>query len=148
VGEGQIKKPTPSSDVRDVGDPNLVRLIDSELSLQNVRSQQRGLASNVAWLLIAADRFDFALLHDPCDPVTAAALTTVTQVQKDPRATVSTTAGLMELFDQRQQPGILNGSIRMRLLQPSVVTATMDPQHATHHDNTILVMVGANECVL
>jgi len=145
---GQIEEPAPGPDVRDVRDPDLIRMIDRELALQNVRGQQGGLALHVTRLLVATDRLDPALTHDPRNAVPAAGLAVFPQILEDPRATIGTTAGLVELFDQWQKAGVLNGPVGLGLLQPRVVTAAMNPKNAAHHRDPVLVTMRADERVL
>ena len=113
--------------IRDVGDPDSIRLINGKLPLEVVRRHQRGLASLHAGALVAPHRFDLVGPHDPRHPMDAAGLPGFSQVQEHTRASIDAPAGDIRGLNELQQPKVLDGPFRQWGLEPSVVTRPRDP---------------------
>ena len=72
--DGQIQPALPRPDVGDVGHPGLVGRRGGELSLQEIRDQDRRLTDRSAPRAIAVQRAKTGFAHEPRDAMLAAGL--------------------------------------------------------------------------
>jgi hypothetical protein len=79
---GQVEPALPRADVGDVGHPHLIRLLDRELSLQLVRSDDRRTPGDRPRRLVAPHSTDFLGAHDARDTMTPTLLAGLSQVEE------------------------------------------------------------------
>jgi hypothetical protein len=81
---------------------------------------------------IAVKRAQIVLPHQPSDAMLAAGLACLTQVQEDPRRAVDPLPRSEGRANQPQQPRILLGAVRERVLAPLGVAARRHLEDAAH----------------
>jgi len=86
----QIEPALIGPDIREISHPHTIRMIDRELPLKMVRSQNRGGSVYIPVPFIAPDGFDPVRSHDPLDAMLAAALARLAKIEKDPRTAIHT----------------------------------------------------------
>ena len=112
--ERQVARALPAAQVREVGDPQLVRAESLELAVDQIRRLVRlGIGVGSAPRLPTALRAPDALLaHQARHPVTPDVLPLAPQLPPDPLLPVALVVGLVHLADQRDQPLVLDRALR------------------------------------
>ena len=82
------------------------------------------------------------------NPILATGFASFSKVQEHPWRTVYTRAALIRCQDLRQQPLVINGSVRQGLMQPLIKPATSHLEHATHGLRIEFVSMIVDEPVL
>src|SRR5947199_6912437 len=77
----------------------------------------------------------------------AAGLSRFTQIEEDPRGAIDAMTRDEGRADQAQQPGVLLGVVRDRLLEPVIVTAHGHLEDATHLLHAVPISIGFDEFV-
>lgn len=90
--DGQVQPALPSPNVGDVGHPRGVWPRGGELSLQEIRDKDRGLANGPAPHAITVQGTQIGVAHQPRNAVLAASLASLTQVEEDARGTIDAVA--------------------------------------------------------
>ena len=145
--DGQVEPALPRPNVGDIGHPGLVWPRHGELSLQEIRDQDRRLADRPAPRAIAMQRAQIGLAHQPRDAMLAAGLSGFTQIEEDARSAVDAVTRDERRANQAKQPGILLRAVRDRLLQPFVVAARGHAEDATHRLHAVPVSMRLDEFV-
>src|SRR5690606_1550081 len=144
----QVQPALVGADVGDVGDPDLVRRVRSEVAVQHI-VDHADRATPMAGLAPVADlRAQPFGLHQPLYAVAAAGLARFAQVQRDLAVAVHASAGQPGVLDQPKQPLILTLTQAGRLPNPGVVAAPVHAEHPAHRDQSELADMRAHERVL
>src|SRR5690606_32887907 len=144
----QVQPALVGADVGDVGDPDLVRRVRSEVAVQHI-VDHADRATPMAGLAPVADlRAQPFGLHQPLYAVAAAGLARFAQVQRDLAVAVHASTGQPGVLDQAQQPLILALAQAGRLPNPGVVAAPVHAEHPAHRDQSELADMRAHERVL
>ena len=143
----EIEPALPCPDVRDVGDPSRVWPRHGELPLEDIGDQGRRLANVLAPGAIAVQGAQVVLAHQPLDAMLAAGFSRFAQIEKDARRALDPVARSKRRPDQPQQPHVLLGAIRQRLLEPGVVAARRHVEYAAHRLDAELPLVPLDERV-
>lgn len=101
-----------------------------ESALEHVGNQDGGLADRPPPRVIAVERSQSVLTHQPR---LATCLAGLTQIEEHTFRPVDALTGHERRAHQAQQAGVLLRAIRQRLLQPFVVAAGRDLEHAAQH---------------
>lgn len=125
------EKSGPRRHVGDISDPELVRLVRSEVPLDKIRSSALGLRSlrrdNKA---PAAHTSQSCHSHEPRHTLPANALASISQIAENTRCAVRLARSLVARNDLGYEKSIVCRSLRYRPFQPRVVSAARDAEHA------------------
>jgi len=86
--DSKVKPAFPCTDVGNIGNPSLIRLADSEVALQNVWNELRGLRSCMVSRSIPAHRSNLVDAHKPHHTMLAARLPSLAEIEEYSRCTV------------------------------------------------------------
>lgn len=96
---------------------------------------------------IPAYRSNVVDAHKARYAMLAARLASLAQIKEHARCTVDAMARNERRSDQPEKPRVLDGSVRDRRAQPSVLAAGRDLQEPAHRPNVALAPVRFNELV-
>src|SRR5437016_6820368 len=92
-------------------------------------------------------RAQTSLTHQARNAMLAAGLSRFTQIEEDTRGAIDAMTRDEGRADQAQQPGILLGVVRDRLLEPVIVAAHGHLEDATHPLHAVPISIGFDEFV-
>lgn len=91
--DGQVEPPLPSTDVGDVRHPRLIGLEYRKSTLQHVGDQHMWLGNRDMTYAVAVERVQAVLAHESSNPVPAAGLTALAQIQEYPGGAIDPVTG-------------------------------------------------------
>lgn len=121
---GQVEPTLPNPDISDVGDPDTIGLLDSEIAPDEIRDQLGWLTTgNIAAGTVAAFCTHAVDAHQPGHAMLAGRFAGLSKVEKDSRGTVHALARVERRPNQADQSLVLAGPIRNWHFEPRVVAA-------------------------
>lgn len=143
----QMQPALPCADIGNVCDPDAIRLGNRKLSLEVIRDQDTRLVDREPSRSIAMQGPQAILAHQVRNSVFAAGLTGLSKIEKDTGCAVDAMARDEGRANQSQQPGVLLGPIRNRVLEPFVIAARRNSEHSTHDLDGMLLSMRFNELI-
>ncbi len=144
----QVELAFPGPDVRDVRYPGMVRPIHSELTLQPIRCNDRWHADDIPRHLVAANRPDSMIPHDPSHSFPADAFPRFAKIQEHAGAPVDPAAGSVGLTDHLKQSFVFDRTAREGLVDPGIEAARGELQDPAHLPDREPITLRVDEGVL
>lgn len=144
---GQIQPASPCTDKGTVCHPDVIRLGNRKLSLEDIPDHDSRLVDRYPSRSIAVQGPQAIFAHQARDSVLAAGLTGLSKIEKDTKCAVDAMARDEGRANQAQQPGILLSPIRNRVLEPFVIATWRNSEHSTHDLDGMLASMSFNELI-
>ena len=143
----EIQEARPGRHVGNVGDPEPIRTLGAELSIDLIeRSIRNRIGDGSRHELHRRQALDAGGPHEPSDPLlTDPDPVIIGKLGMDARCAIGFTGSTMDRMDFRRQADVLERALRHRPRQPCIKTAGGDAQQPAHHPNRIGGLVRVHE---
>jgi hypothetical protein len=144
--DGQIQKPSPRSDERDIRHPEFIRAASREVTLDQIGGRMcPWLSLGGPWGFAAADTLQVFGSHQTSHPLASHVYAGVSQFRMNARRTIGAFGLLMNFMDPLAQFLICLCPLRWLSLSPCVIATAGNFQHTTHGFHRIDSLVRTHE---